>query len=143
MCAGAKQNIIAGYKWNAESTAANKWENLFYLDCEDTGWQTLTIDPSITETVTIQYRKKLGIVYLKIHSQTLPLKDQASGGQSIIANLPAGFRPANNMYNVGTTTGFTGVCGVTIASNGNIGVCAVGPTGTTATGIAFDTSYPV
>ena len=35
MCAGTKQNIIAGYKWNAESTAANKWENLFYLDCED------------------------------------------------------------------------------------------------------------
>lgn len=143
MCAGTNQCVVAGYKWNAESAAGNKWENLFFLDCEDTGWQTLDINQSVTETVTIAYRKKLGIVYLKIHSQSLPLKDQATGGAPILATLPVGFRPSGQMYNVGTTKSFRGVCGVTIATNGNISVCAVGQNGTTATGVAFDTSYPV
>lgn len=141
-CAGSKQMFIGGYKWNAESTAGNKWENLFLLDCEDTGWKTLDINPSVTETVTISYRKKLGIVYLKIHSQSLALKDQATAGAPVIATLPVGFRPSGQMYNVGTTTSFRGISGVTIATNGNISMCAVGPNGTTATGVAFDTSYP-
>lgn len=111
------------------------------VDLSDTGWQALNINPSITEAVTAAYRKKNGIVYFKIHSHSLPIGDQTTA--PIIATLPAGFRPTANMYNVGTTTNFAGVCGITIETNGNIRVCAVGPTGTTATGVAFDTSYPV
>lgn len=120
---------------------ANGWEpKVEWRPEQDTGWQTLPVaNQDITAPVTIRYRKKNGVVYLNIHSQTLPL---VLSPQTYLATLPAGFFPTMPQYNVGTTTGYLGVSGVTVRSDGAIYVCAVGAVGTTGTGIAYDGSYP-
>lgn len=111
-CAGSKQMVIAGYKWNAESPAGNKWENLFLLDCEDTGWKTLTGD-----YFDVRYRKKNSIVYVTWHypgiKQALVAKTSATN-----CTLPEGFRPTETIYTTVVDSGSWNKGSLGIQANG-------------------------
>lgn len=103
----------------------------------DTGLQEVTVEQSVTGVVTIRCRRIGSTVFLNIHSSTI----QLSGAMVLLAMLPEIFRPSINTYNVGTTTGYEGICGITVAADGRVLSRIVGPAGTTGVGIAFDISY--
>lgn len=103
----------------------------------DTGWQAITIDPAVTETVTIACRRVGNNVFLHVHSMDMQLTDT----NTLLAVLPEIFRPDVDLFNAGVTTGFAGMFGIGVLVNGTVIVRAVGPPGTTGTGMAFDMSY--
>jgi hypothetical protein len=100
---------------------------------QDSGWINLTLLNGFTNFGTpygtARYRKKAGVVYLEA-----AVKQGASN--TVMAQLPVGFRPAGMLSFVVSTNSAT-VGWVQIATNGDVMAASINTTFTSLSGIVF------
>jgi hypothetical protein len=100
---------------------------------QDSGWVNITLVATFTNfgapNEVARYRKKGGVVYLEG-----AIKGGAAGGT--ITTLPVGFRPANTITFIASTSSAT-PARITIASTGVVTGAAINTTFTSLSGIVF------